>query len=180
MIESGRIEAAKSSVGSGTSLAQSAGTVSAGGPETFPSAFPMVVGAIDSLGSAITLVCDVLSQVVEELNKLTARPSGPDPDAAKFSGIDTAIAELKADFAKLVPQPPQGADPHEVQEPDMHQVRLDNVKSDMDELRAEIAKFDDLRGDVEQAMATVHSDMEALRNQFRVDMEALRSQVIAG
>jgi hypothetical protein len=29
-------------------------------------------------------------------------------------------------------------------------------------------------------MATVHSDMEALRNQFRVDMEALRSQVIAG
>jgi hypothetical protein len=171
MIDSGRIEVAKNTVGAATSMAQSAGTVSTGGPEALPSAFPMVVGAIDSLGSAITMVCDVLSQVVDELNKLTARPGGPDPDEAKFSGINSAIAELKDEFAKLAPQPPEG--------PDIHQVRVDNVKADIDELKADIAKFDNLRGDVEQALSTVHSDMEAFRNQFQADMEAIRSQVSA-
>jgi hypothetical protein len=176
MIDNGRIEAAKNSVGAATSMAQSAGTVSTGGPEALPGAFPLVVGAIDSLGSAITMVCDALSQIVGELNKLIPSPGAPDPDEAKFSGIDSAIAELKADFAKLAPQPQQGLDMDEVEGPDMHQVRIDNLRSDMDE---QIAKFGDQRVEVEQALTTVHSDMEALRNEFRVEMEALRSQVSA-
>jgi outer membrane murein-binding lipoprotein Lpp len=172
MIDSGRIEAAKGSLEAATSVAHSAGDLAAGGPETIGAALPMVVQATDYLGTAITLVCDALSLVIEELNKLTDPAGKPDPDEAKFSGIDSAIAELKADFAKLAPQPPDGSE--------VPQVRVDSIKSDVDELRAEIAQFEGLRGDVEQAVATIHSDMEALQNQFRTDMEALRSQVSAG
>lgn len=172
MIESGRIDAAKNSVAQASSVMQSAVTTSASGVlEAMPASFSMVGAATESLSQAINLVCGVLSEVVREINKLAPSPGAPD--------LNSAIAKLTADVAKLAPpERPEKPDMDEREEPksDINKVRIDNIKSDMDELRAEIDKFDGFRSDVEQAVTTLHSEMEALRNQFRVDMEALRSQ----